>query len=64
MEIRSLGSSGFEVTAFIYGAGSIGGVGSAIDTRGLGIDAEQGMGRQPIDEQCLGYLDERRPFPA
>jgi aryl-alcohol dehydrogenase-like predicted oxidoreductase len=43
--MRSLGSSGIEITAFIYGAGSIGGIGSAIATRGLGIDAEQGMGR-------------------
>jgi aryl-alcohol dehydrogenase-like predicted oxidoreductase len=45
VEMRSLGSSGIEITAFIYGAGSIGGIGSAIATRGLGIDAEQGMGR-------------------
>jgi len=42
---RSLGSSGIEVTAFIYGAGSIGGLGSAIATRGLGLDAGQGMDR-------------------
>jgi aryl-alcohol dehydrogenase-like predicted oxidoreductase len=45
MEIRSLGRSGIEVTRFIYGAGSIGGLGSAIATRGLGLDAGQGMER-------------------
>jgi aryl-alcohol dehydrogenase-like predicted oxidoreductase len=45
MEMRSLGSSGIEITAFIYGAGSIGGIGSAVATRGLGIDAAQGMDR-------------------
>jgi 1-deoxyxylulose-5-phosphate synthase len=45
MEMRSLGGSGIEITAFIYGAGSIGGIGSAVATRGLGIDAEQGMDR-------------------
>jgi aryl-alcohol dehydrogenase-like predicted oxidoreductase len=45
MEMRSLGSSGVEITAFVYGAGSIGGIGSAIPTRGLGIDAAQGMDR-------------------
>jgi aryl-alcohol dehydrogenase-like predicted oxidoreductase len=45
MDRRSLGNSGIEITAFIYGAGSIGGIGSAVDTRGLGIDADQGMDR-------------------
>ena len=45
MDKRSLGSSGIEVTAFVYGAGSIGGIGSAVATRGLGIDAAQGMDR-------------------
>jgi len=45
MDKRPLGSSGLEVTAFIYGAGSIGGIGSAVDTRGLGLDAQQGMDR-------------------
>jgi aryl-alcohol dehydrogenase-like predicted oxidoreductase len=45
MERRSLGSSGIEITTFIYGAGSIGGLGSAIATRGLGLDADQGTDR-------------------
>lgn len=45
METRPLGGSGIEITAFIYGAGSIGGIGSSVATRGLGIDAEQGMDR-------------------
>ena len=45
MDRHSLGSSGIEITAFIYGAGSIGGIGSSVATRGLGIDAGQGMDR-------------------
>jgi aryl-alcohol dehydrogenase-like predicted oxidoreductase len=45
MDRRILGRSGIEVTAFVYGAGSIGGLGSAVTTRGLGLDPAQGMDR-------------------
>lgn len=45
MDSHALGRSGIEVTGFIFGAGSIGGIGSAVATRGLGISAEQGLAR-------------------
>lgn len=45
MEKRLLGRTGIEITAFVYGAGSIGGIGGSPETRGLGLDAEQGFGR-------------------
>ncbi|MFI6077803.1 aldo/keto reductase [Actinoplanes sp. NPDC051343] len=40
-----LGASGVEITEFIFGAGGIGGIGSAESTRGLGLDAGQGRSR-------------------
>jgi aryl-alcohol dehydrogenase-like predicted oxidoreductase len=45
MEMRQLGRTGIEITEFVYGAGSIGGIGGSPETRGLGIDAEQGFNR-------------------
>jgi aryl-alcohol dehydrogenase-like predicted oxidoreductase len=45
MDKRQLGRTGIEITEFVYGAGSIGGIGGAESTRGLGIDAEQGLDR-------------------
>ncbi|SEP39290.1 aldo/keto reductase [Amycolatopsis saalfeldensis] len=45
MEKRQLGRTGIEITAFVYGAGSIGGIGGSPETRGLGLDAEQGFSR-------------------
>jgi aryl-alcohol dehydrogenase-like predicted oxidoreductase len=45
MDALKLGASDIDITRFIYGAGSIGGVGSAVATRGLGIDAGQGLER-------------------
>ena len=45
MEQRLLGRTGIEITAFVYGAGSIGGIGGSPETRGLGLDAEQGFDR-------------------
>ncbi|WP_328609025.1 aldo/keto reductase [Amycolatopsis sp. NBC_00345] len=45
MEKRQLGKTGIEISEFVYGAGSIGGIGGAPATRGLGIDAEQGFNR-------------------
>lgn len=45
MEKIPLGNSGVTVSRVIYGAGSIGGVGGATATRGLGIDAGQGLAR-------------------
>ena len=38
-----LGSSGIEVSDVFYGAGSIGGIGSAASTLGLGISASEGL---------------------
>jgi aryl-alcohol dehydrogenase-like predicted oxidoreductase len=43
-----LGNTGIEITEFVFGAGSIGGVGGAVATRGRGIDAAAGLGR--LDE--------------
>src|ERR1700743_2530119 len=40
-----LGDSGIEITEFLFGAGSIGGIGSAVATRGLGVDTAQGLDR-------------------
>lgn len=45
MRVLPLGKTGIGITEFVFGAGSIGGVGSAADTRGLGIDTEQGLDR-------------------
>lgn len=43
MRALPLGKTGIEITEFIFGAGSIGGVGGAVATRGLGINAGQGL---------------------
>jgi aryl-alcohol dehydrogenase-like predicted oxidoreductase len=48
MEKVKLGSTGILVSEFIYGAGSIGGVGSSSATRGSGNTPEEGM--QRLDE--------------
>ena len=45
MDTHALGRTGIEITEFIFGAGSIGGVGGAVATRGLGITVEQGLDR-------------------
>ncbi|NMO51093.1 aldo/keto reductase [Actinoplanes sp. TBRC 11911] len=45
MNVVPLGRSGIKTTEFLYGAGSIGGVGSPVATRGLGITADQGFER-------------------
>jgi aryl-alcohol dehydrogenase-like predicted oxidoreductase len=45
MDTLPLGNTGIKVSRVIYGAGSIGGVGGATATRGLGIDAGQGLDR-------------------
>jgi aryl-alcohol dehydrogenase-like predicted oxidoreductase len=45
MDKRQLGRTGIEITEFVYGAGSIGGLGGAEETLGLGIDVEQGLDR-------------------
>ena len=45
MRTLPLGKTDIEITEFIFGAGSIGGVGGAAATRGLGISAEQGLDR-------------------
>jgi aryl-alcohol dehydrogenase-like predicted oxidoreductase len=45
---RTLGSTGISVGELIYGAGSIGGFGSARATLGLGMTAQQG--KQQLDE--------------
>ncbi|MDZ5621762.1 aldo/keto reductase [Nocardioides bizhenqiangii] len=47
-----LGTSGWEVSEFVFGAGSIGGVGTSSATRGKGISREEGLAR----------LDEARGF--
>ncbi|MDF5753575.1 aldo/keto reductase [Spongiactinospora sp. TRM90649] len=43
-----LGASGIEVSEFVFGAGSIGGVGASVKTRAFGLSAEQGFER--LDE--------------
>jgi aryl-alcohol dehydrogenase-like predicted oxidoreductase len=48
MRTSPLGTTGIEITEFVFGAGSIGGVGSSPATRGLGITVEQGLDR--LDE--------------
>jgi 1-deoxyxylulose-5-phosphate synthase len=48
VERVKLGSTGILVSEFIYGAGSIGGVGSSATTRGSGNTPEEGMER--LDE--------------
>ncbi|WP_067450853.1 aldo/keto reductase [Actinomadura macra] len=48
MRTTVLGTSGFEISEFVFGAGSIGGVGASTSTRGLGLSAEQGL--QRLDE--------------
>lgn len=48
MQTLPLGNTGIEITEFVFGAGSIGGVGGAVATRGRGIDAAAGLGR--LDE--------------
>ena len=47
-----LGTSGWEVSEFVFGAGSIGGVGTSSATRGKGISSSEGLAR----------LDEARGF--
>ncbi|MDR7327591.1 MULTISPECIES: hypothetical protein [Catenuloplanes] len=48
MESVELGRTGMRVSRMIFGAGSIGGVGSPPATRGLGLSAGQGLER--LDE--------------
>lgn len=48
MRTLPLGNTGIEITEFVFGAGSIGGVGGAVATRGRGIDVAAGMSR--LDE--------------
>ncbi|RBQ16002.1 hypothetical protein DP939_32315 [Spongiactinospora rosea] len=43
-----LGASGIEISEFVFGAGSIGGVGASTSTRGFGLNAEEGF--QRLDE--------------
>jgi aryl-alcohol dehydrogenase-like predicted oxidoreductase len=45
MRSLPLGRTGIEITEFVFGAGGIGGIGSAESTRGLGVDAAQGRSR-------------------
>lgn len=45
MNVVPLGRTGIKTSEFLYGAGSIGGVGSAMATRGLGITTDQGYER-------------------
>jgi aryl-alcohol dehydrogenase-like predicted oxidoreductase len=45
MRSLPLGRSGIDITEFIFGAGGIGGIGSAEATRDLGIDAREGQSR-------------------
>jgi len=43
-----LGTTGIEVTELFFGAGAIGGIGSAVSTRGRGLSADEGAAR--LDE--------------
>jgi aryl-alcohol dehydrogenase-like predicted oxidoreductase len=45
MNLVPLGNSAIEISEFIFGAGSIGGVGGSVATRGLGITVDQGLDR-------------------
>jgi aryl-alcohol dehydrogenase-like predicted oxidoreductase len=45
LRVVPLGRTGLKITEFVFGAGSIGGVGSAAATRGLGINVHQGLER-------------------
>lgn len=48
-----LGQSGLQVSEFVFGAGSIGGVGTSAATRGFGLSADEGQER--LDEaRALG----------
>lgn len=48
-----LGHSGMQVSEFVFGAGSIGGVGTSAATRGFGLSADEGLER--LDEaRALG----------
>lgn len=44
----SLGTSGLEISEFVFGAGSIGGVGASASTRGSGLSSQEGQ--QRLDE--------------
>ena len=48
MDSRPLGRTGLSVSEFIFGAGSIGGIGSSPATRGHGLSPDQGLAR--LDE--------------
>ena len=45
MKSKPLGKTGFETTEFIYGAGSINGIGMSVHTRDKGISVEAGLQR-------------------
>jgi len=45
MRSLPLGRSGLDITEFVFGAGRIGGIGSAEATRGRGLDADEGRAR-------------------
>ncbi|TDD98162.1 aldo/keto reductase [Actinomadura rubrisoli] len=48
MNRTTLGTSGFEISEFVFGAGSIGGVGASASTRAHGLSPEEGF--QRLDE--------------
>ena len=48
MKAVRLGSTGIDVSEFFFGAGAIGGIGSAESTRGRGLTVDEG--RQRLDE--------------
>ncbi|MGH3586562.1 MAG: aldo/keto reductase, partial [Pseudonocardia sp.] len=52
MRTVRLGTSGIEVSEFVFGAGSIGGVGASASTRGAGLSSEEGFER--LDE-AVGF---------
>ena len=43
MRTVELGESGLQVSEFFFGAGAIGGIGSAASTRGLGLSEDEGL---------------------
>ncbi|HVV19336.1 MAG TPA: aldo/keto reductase [Pseudonocardiaceae bacterium] len=45
MDTHTLGRTGIGITEFIFGAGAIGGLGGAVETRGLGLTTDQGLDR-------------------
>ncbi len=58
MRTVRLGGTGVVVSELLFGAGAIGGIGSPVATRGLGLDATEGEAR--LDEAVAQRRDSDR----